>query len=449
MKKRREEMLTVPVEKLICRMALPTILGMMVTAVYSMTDTFFIGLLNNTTLTASVGIVFYFMSMVQAVGFLFGYGSGNYIARCIGKDDEENAGRMAATGFVFAVVAGILIMGTGYLFLSELIGILGGSASTELYEATREMLLVFLASVPGMTGTLCLYNQLRLEGNVGSAIKGMGVGMLLNMVLDPVFILGMDMGVAGAAFATAIGQYAGLIILWLISFRGDCIPVRPVKCVIEKAILKELFCGGSPNFLRQSITTISGILLNHVAGFYDDTVIAAFTVVNRILSMMTAGVIGFGQGYQSVCAVNFGAGERKRVKQGFCFCVFISTIVLIILAIGAAIFAPGLVHLFAKEKAVCMVGAKILRWECVALPFMGYTTIAGMFLQNVGQLGKAAAVTSLRQGILFIPLLFILPAFIEIDGLITAQPLADLLAFPIAVLIGGKQMKRLGQSNQD
>ena len=443
MKKRREEMLTAPVEKLICRMALPTILGMLVTAVYSMTDTFFIGLLKNTTLTAAVGIDFYFMSLVQAVGFLFGYGSGNYIARCIGKDDEENAGRMAATGFVFAAFAGILIMGAGYLFLPELVAILGGSASTELNEATREMLLVFLTGVPGMTGALCLYNQLRLEGNVSRAILGMGTGMLLNMVLDPIFILGIDMGVSGAALATVIGQYVGLIVLWFISFRGDCIPVRPANCVMKKEILKELFCGGSPNFLRQSITTISGIILNHVAGFYGDTAIAAFTVANRILAMLTAGVIGFGQGYQSVCAVNFGAGERKRVERGFYFCVFVSTIVLTTLAIGAVIFAPGLFFLFAKEKAVCMVGTKILRWECVALPFMGYTTIAGMFLQNVGQFGKAATVTSLRQGILFIPLLLILPVFMGIDGVIAAQPVADLLAFPIAVIIGEKQMKRL------
>lgn len=443
MKKRREEMLTVPVEKLICRLALPTMLGMLVTAVYSMTDTFFIGLLKNTTLTAAVGVVFYFMSLVQAVGFLFGYGSGNYIARCIGQDDEDNAGRMAATGFVFAVGAGILIMGAGYLFLPELINILGGGASPELNKATREMLLVFLTGVPGMTGALCLYNQLRLEGNVGRAILGMGTGMLLNMVLDPVFILGADMGVAGAALATVIGQYVGLIALWVISFRGECIPVRPVYCVMEKEILKELFCGGSPNFLRQSITTISGILLNHVAGFYGDTAIAAFTVSNRILAMLTAGVIGFGQGYQSVCAVNFGAGKQNRVKRGFYFCVLVSTIMLLIAAMGAAVFAPKLVNIFAEEKAVCTLGARILRWECVALPFMGYTTLAGMFLQNVGQFGRAAIVTSLRQGILFIPILIILPRFLGLEGVIAAQPLADLLAFPIAVIIGTRQMKRL------
>lgn len=443
MKKRREEMLTVPVEKLICRLALPTILGMLVTAVYSMTDTFFIGLLKNTTLTAAVGIVFYFMSLVQAVGFLFGYGSGNYIARCIGQDDEENAGRMAATGFVFAVGAGILIMGAGYLFLPELINILGGGASPELNKATREMLLVFLTGVPGMTGALCLYNQLRLEGNVGRAILGMGTGMLLNMVLDPVFILGADMGVAGAALATVIGQYVELIALWVISFRGECIPVRPVYCVMEKEILKELFCGGSPNFLRQSITTISGILLNHIAGFYGDTAIAAFTVSNRILAMLTAGVIGFGQGYQSVCAVNFGAGKQNRVKRGFYFCVIVSTIMLLIAAMGAAVFAPKLVNIFAEEKAVCTLGVRILRWECVVLPFMGYTTLAGMFLQNVGQFGRAAIVTSLRQGILFIPILIILPRFLGLEGVIAAQPLADLLAFPISVIIGTRQMKRL------
>lgn len=443
MKKRREEMLTAPVEKIICRMALPTILGMLVTAVYSMTDTFFVGLLKNTTLTAAVGIVFYFMSLVQAAGFLFGYGSGNYIARCIGRNEEESAKKMAATGLVFSIGAGVLIMGAGYLFLPGLIHVLGGGASTELMKAAREMMQVFLIGVPGMTGAFCLYNQLRLEGNAGRAILGMGTGMLLNIILDPVFILGMKMGVSGAALATVIGQYVGLAVLWLISFCGECISVRLPHCVLEKDILKELFLGGTPNFLRQSITTISGICLNHAAGFYGDSAIAAFTVSNRILSMLIAGVIGFGQGYQSVCAVNFGAGKQNRVKRGFDFCVRVSTIVLLIVAAGTAVFAPELVHIFTKEEAVCSLGIKILRWQCVAIPFMGYTTIVGMFLQNIGQFGKAAVVTSLRQGILFLPFLIVLPVFLGMEGVVAAQPLADLFAFPVAFLIGTRQMKNL------
>lgn len=442
MKKRREEMLTSPVEKLVCRMALPTILGMLATAVYSMTDTFFIGLLKDAALTAAVGIVFYFMSLVQAVGFLFGYGSGNYIARCIGGDDEESAGRMAATGFLFAVGTGLVIAGAGYVFLPKLIELLGGGASAALQKACREMLRVFLTGVPGMTGALCLYNQLRLEGSVGSAIKGMGMGMLLNMVLDPIFILGFHMGVSGAALATVIGQYAALFVLWAISFRGEHIPVKPVQYTIEKTILRELFCGGSPNFLRQSITTLSGILLNHVAGSYGDTAIAAFAVTNRILSMLTAGVIGFGQGYQSVCAVNFGAGKMERVKRGFYFCVFVSTAVLTAAAVGAAAFAPGLVGIFAKEEAVRMLGVRILRYECLALPFMGYTTLAGMFLQNIGQFGRAAAVTTLRQGSLFIPLLVSLSLLMGLHGIVLAQPVADFLAFPIALVITVGQMKK-------
>lgn len=442
MKKRREEMLTAPVEKLICRMALPTILGMLVTAVYSMTDTFFIGLLKDAALTAAVGIVFYFMSLVQAVGFLFGYGSGNYIARCIGRDDEESAGRMAATGFLFAVGTGLVIAGAGYAFLPGLVELLGGGASAALERACREMLLVFLAGAPGMTGALCLYNQLRLEGSIGSAILGMGTGMLLNMALDPVFILGFRMGVSGAALATVIGQYAALAVLWRISFRGEHIPVRPVQFTAERTILRELFCGGSPNFLRQGITTLSGILLNHVAGFYGETAIAAFAVMNRILSLLTAGVIGFGQGYQSVCAVNFGAGKTDRVKRGFYFCVFVSTAVLSAAAIGAAAFAPALVGIFAKEEAVCMLGVRILRCECLALPFMGYTTLAGMLLQNIGQFKRAAAVTTLRQGSLFIPLLVSLSLLMGLNGIVLAQPAADLLAFPIAIMITAGQMKK-------
>lgn len=435
MNQRREEMLTAPVEKLICRLALPTILGMLATAVYSMTDTFFIGLLKSAALTAAVGIVFCFMSLVQAVGFLFGYGSGNYIARCIGRGDNENAERMAATGCLFAIGAGVLIMVAGYAFLPELITILGGDTSQELKKASDEMLRVFLTGVPGMTGALCLYNQLRLEGSAGSAIVGMGVGMLLNMVLDPVFILGLHMGVSGAALATVIGQYAGLITLWRISFRGEHIAVNPARFTVRKALLRELFSGGSPNFLRQSITTVSGILLNHVAGKYGEEAIAAFTVANRILSMLTAGVIGFGQGYQSVCAINYGAGRYERVNRGFRFCVTISTILLTLTAISAAVFAPELVGAFSDQETVCTMGIKILRYECLAFPFMGYTTLAGMFLQNIGQFPKAATVTSLRQGILFIPLLVIFPRFWELTGIMLVQPAADLLAFPIALMI--------------
>ena len=441
MKNRREEMLSAPVEKLICSLALPTILGMLATAVYSMTDTFFIGMLEDASLVAAVGIVFYFMSLVQAVGFLFGYGSGNYIARCIGREDKEGALRMAAAGVIFAVGTGLVIMGTAYAFLPELVRLLGGGVSVELRNACRDMLSVFLSGVPGMTGALCLYNQLRLQGDAGSAILGMGIGMALNMVLDPFFIFGLHMGISGAALATVTGQYAGLAALWMISFKGERIPVNPKYFMIDGTILRELFCGGSPNFLRQSITTFSGILLNHVAGAYGETVIAAFTVTNRITAMLTAGVVGFGQGYQSVCAVNYGAGRMDRVKRGFRFCVTVATVVLTLGAACGIIFAPFMVGVFAKEESVCLLGTKILRYECLAFPMMGYTTVAGMFLQNIGRFGKAAMVTSLRQGILFIPLLMLLPRLAGLKGVILVQPIADFLAFPIAFMLATRQLK--------
>lgn len=443
MSKRREDMLSVPVEKLICRLALPTILGMLVTAVYSMTDTFFIGLLKDPALVAAVGVVFCFMSLVQAVGFLFGYGSGNYMARCIGKGDEEGAVRMAATGFLFAVCTGMGIMGAAYAVLPGLVELLGGSASSELEKACTEMLQVFLTGVPGMTGALCLYNQLRLQGSAGSAILGMGLGMLLNMVLDPVFILGLHMGVSGAALATVTGQYAAVIVLWGITCRGGHIPLKPGRFRIDRTILRELFCGGSPNFLRQSITTLSGILLNHVAGAYGDTMIAAFTVTGRITSVLTAGVIGFGQGYQSVCAVNFGAGRTDRVKRGFRFCVLVTTLVLTLGAVCGSLFAPQLVGIFEQEEAVYAMGIRILHCECLAFPLIGYTTMAGMFLQNIGQFGRASAVTSLRQGLLFIPLLMLASRLSGIDGIILVQPLADVLAFPIALILAAGQLKKM------
>ena len=348
---------------------------------------------------------------------------------------------MAAAGVIFAVGTGLAIMGTAYAFLPELVRLLGGGVSVELKDACRDMLSVFLSGVPGMTGALCLYNQLRLQGDAGSAILGMGIGMGLNMVLDPVFIFGFHMGISGAALATVTGQYAGLAALWMISFKGERIPVNPKYFIIDGTILRELFCGGSPNFLRQSITTFAGILLNHVAGVYGETVIAAFTVTNRITAMLTAGVVGFGQGYQSVCAVNFGARRMDRVKRGFRFCVTVATVVLTLGAACGIIFAPLMVGVFAKEESVCLLGIKILRYECFAFPMMGYTTVAGMFLQNIGRFGRAAMVTSLRQGILFIPLLILLPRLAGLKGVILVQPIADFLAFPIAFMFTTRQLK--------
>ena len=436
---KREEMLTAPIEKIICSMAIPTILGMLMMAFYNMTDTFFVGMLHKVELTAAVGIIFSFLSMVQAVGFLFGYGSGNYMARKLGKGRQHDAEIMAATGFVFSVVTGIIIMILGYLLTDSLVGLLGGSATEGLKQSCLEMLWVFLAGVPAMTGSLCLYNQLRLEGNAGKAILGMGTGMILNMLLDPILILGLHMGIQGAALATVIGQYVGIVTLLYIIKKGDYVQIKLCKLTLQGDIIKELFFGGMPNFLRQFITTIMGILLNHIAGRYGSETIAAFTITNRIIAMMTMGVIGFGQGFQSVCAYNYGAGLIERVKKGFEFCVKVTTCILLLIAGIGFLNAEVLVNVFTDDKIVIENGLKILRFSCIAIPFMGYTTMKGMLLQNIGKFGKATLVTSLRQGILFPVFVLALPLLWGIEGVMWAQPIADIAAFCVVLGMAHKE----------
>ena len=295
-----------PIYPLLVKMSIPSMIGMIVSTVYSMTDTYFVGKLNNVDLTASVGIVFSFVSVIQAIGFWFGYGSGNYISRCLGKKDIKSAEKMAATGVLMAIITGFLIMLIGLPFIDKLSVILG-TESGELHAATVRYLRITIITVPFMLISNVLYNQLRLAGSAKDSMLGLLVGMLLNMALDPVFILLMNMDVAGAALASMAGQVTGCIVLTISAGRKGNIKIDLRKAELSGGIIKEILAGGAPNFCRQGISSISSVMLNNVAGVFGNYAIAALTVAIRIAYIAYALVIGFGQGFQPICAINYGA----------------------------------------------------------------------------------------------------------------------------------------------
>lgn len=423
---------------LLWRMAIPSMIGMMVSAVYNMTDTFFVGLLNRSDLTASVGIVFSFISIIQAIGFWFGYGSGNYASRQIGKKNIEEARKVVSVAMTLAVGVGIIILILGLLFIRPLATLLGANISDSLMNATISYLGITLISVPFMLAANVLYNVLRLQGSARDSMIGMLTGMILNILLDPVFILLFHMGVAGAAFASLIGQASGFLVLLVLSRRNGNVAGGIGMVPSGLSYVKEILVGGAPNFCRQGISSISTILFNQAAGYYGESGVAGVTVALRIISMAYALVIGFGQGFQPICLVNFGAGRIKRVREGFRDALMTVTVFLAVTAFVLFMSAGEITGLFTQDINALTIAIDILRAQCLVLPLMGYYILIGMLLQNIGKFGFATLVTVAENGLFLIPAVLLLPFVFGYSGFIWCKSISSVAALVFSFLIGTK-----------
>ena len=259
-------------------MAIPTILGMLVMTIYNLTDTFFIGRLSNKSMTAAIGISFSLMSFIQALGFWFGYGSGNTMSRKLGEKNDKEAEIISSTGIVLSLVASIIVTIPLLIFVRPIAGFLGGNASPALLDYSTQYIKIILFSVPFSLYGTTIYNQLRLCGNVKDGMIGLLCGMILNMILDPIFIFVFKMGFIGAGWATFIGQVIGALVLTFLAGRNGNIPVRFTKVKFSGNRIYHILAGGAPNFSRQGITSVAAVLLNIVAARYGEETIAALTI---------------------------------------------------------------------------------------------------------------------------------------------------------------------------
>ena len=405
---RRKAILNDDLLLLLVKTSIPTIIGILVMVIYNLTDTFFVGILNNKSMTAAIGIVFSFMSFIQAIGFWFGYGSGNIMSKKIGENEEKEAEIISSIGILFAIVIGILIAILSCFFVLPLSKFIGGSASENLLNFTVEYLKVIIISIPFGLYSITLYNQLRLCGNVKDGMIGLLIGVAVNIVLDPVLMFVFKFGFIGAGYATLIGQITGCIVLTNLSGKNGNIAVNLKKVRINKDRVYHILAGGMPNFSRQSITSIALILLNVVAAKYGDGVIAALTISSRIAALAYMIMIGWGQGFQPICAMNYGAKQYDRVKKAFKFAVVGGTLFLIMAAILLYVFSELLIKTMSNDNEVILVGSEILRMQCITLPLLGYFAISSMLMQNIGQYFWASIISISRQGIFYIPLLYIL-----------------------------------------
>ena len=435
-----------PVGRLICQLALPCIISMLVTAFYNMADTFFVGKLDSDAATGAVGVVFSLMAVIQAIGFFFGHGSGNFISRELGKQNFDEASNMAATGFFSALGAGLLLCILGQIFLEPLAYLLGSTETILPYA--KAYMRIILIGAPWMTASLVLNNQLRFQGSAAYGMVGITSGAVLNIALDPLLIFGLDMGVAGAALATIISQFVSFCLLLVGCGKGGNLHIHISRVQLKWPYYQQIIRGGLPSLARQGLASVATICLNLAAKSYGDAAIAAMGVVQRIMMFGASAMIGFGQGFQPVCGFNYGAKLYDRVKKGFWFCVKTSTVFLFIISTLGFIFAPQLVALFRDSPEVISIGATALRFQCVTFCFQGWVVMSNMMLQTIGRTGPATFLAMARQGIFFIPLVWLLSHLLGLTGIQMTQMASDILTLACAIPIQIKALRKLSAPSE-
>lgn len=441
------QMIETPVNRLIPRLAVPTIISMLVTSIYNMADTFFVSQLS-TSASGAVGVMFSAMSMIQAIGFTLGMGSGNHISRSLGNRDEERAGVFAATAFYTAAIIGVGILAVGTLFSRQLVFFLGATETIAPYA--QDYARYILIGAPFMMTSFVMNNILRSQGNAVFAMVGITVGGILNMILDPLLIFGLDLGISGAAIATMVSQIISFcILLYQCNARPDCIKIQLSKFRPSGKVYGEILHAGLPSFCRQGLASVAAVILNFAAGPYGDAAIAAMSIVTRFMMFINSSLIGFGQGFQPVCGFNFGAERYDRVLEAFWFCVKVAVIMLTVFGIVSFGISRPIVTAFRREDLqVIEIGTLALRLQLLTMPFQAWVIMVNMLTQSIGYGFRASLVAMGRQGLFLIPALLIFPKLFGILGLQMAQPIADMLTFVLATVIVSGILKELRQMKE-
>ena len=439
-----------PVGKLVCEMAVPTIISMLVTAVYNLADTFFVGLMRSNAATGAVGVVFSLMAIIQATGFFFGQGSGNYISRQLGRHQTEDAEAMAITAVTLAFSAGVVLLILGQIFLEPLALLLGSTETILPYAC--DYLRIILLGAPYMTASFVLNNQLRFQGSAMYSMIGIVAGAVINVGLDPLLIFTFRMGIKGAALATIIGQLFSFALLLFGCTRGGNLRLHPRKIQFSRHIFKEILRGGFPSLCRQSLMAISTICLNNASGLYGDAAIAAMSVVSRVMTMANSALIGFGQGFQPVCGFNYGAKIIARVRKTLWLGVAFATSLAVIMWALVHLFPNQIVGLFGITNAsLADFTIFALKVQLLMLPLVGFQIVGSNYFQATGQPMKSMILSLTRQVLFLLPLMFWLPEvlpgwfpqFTGLDALYIATPVADFLAiFTVGIFIA-IEMRRL------
>ena len=444
---RRNMMLNEPISRIIPKMAIPTIVAFLINSIYSLADTYFVSSLG-TNATAAVSVNASLDQLIMMTGSLLAVGANSYIARLLGQNNDKKASQVLSTAFFLAAGMGLTLTIFGNLFMVPMVRLLGATPTCEQYSIDYATYVLFAA--PFMASNFVMNQCLRSEGSATLSMVGMGFGGILNCVLDPIFIFGLDMGVAGASLATAISKVVSFAILIFpyITHRSLLrLSIRNFKP--EKTTMVEIISVGSSSMFRSGLAVVAAIMLNDLAGNISDSVLAGIGVCTKIMMFPFSIILGFGTGFQPVAGFNWGAKRYDRVRESYKFCTRVAMIGSVIMAAIVLVFAEGIIVLFAgTDPEMQKIGAFAMRTQAIALPIHAWVAVVNMLCSGLGDAKGAMILSTSRQGSCFIPILYPMALLLGAWGVASVQAVADVLTLVMAIPILARINKKITQAEQ-
>lgn len=425
---------SVPIPKALIALGLPTMTGMLINALYNLADTYFVGGLGTDQMGA-VTLAFPLGQIIVGLGLLFGNGAAAYLSRLLGKGDKETGNRVASTALYSSVAIGAISIIISLFFLKPILKQLGAIESVMPYALTYTT--IYIAFSIFTVFNVTMNNIVSSEGAARTAMYALLCGAVLNVILDPILIYVCDLGVAGAAVATALSQVLSTIIYLIYIFRKKSIfTFRIHEYHPSDGVMKEILKVGIPTMLFQILTSFSIAMINHTATEYGKSALAAMGPVTKIMTVGTLIVYGFLKGFQPIAGFSYGAGKYDRLHEAIRIAILWSTAFCVIYGLIAIIFSRNIIALFTKsDLEMIHIGSKALRANGLSFMFFGFYTVYSFLFLVMGKAKEGAFLGACRQGICFLPCILILPALLNLDGILIAQPVADVLAAIITVFM--------------
>ena len=445
---RKDMMLNEPISRLIPKMAIPTIVAFLINSIYSLADTYFVSSLG-TNATAAVSVNASLDQLIMMAGSMLAVGANSYIARLLGQGNEKKASQVLSTAFFLAMGLGTVLMLFGSIFMTPMVRLLGATPTCEQYSIDYATYVLYAA--PFMAANFVMNQCLRSEGSATLSMVGMGFGGILNCFLDPIFIFGFDMGVAGASLATAISKWVSFAILIFPYLTRRSLLHLSIRNFHPTAdILSKIVSVGSSSMFRSGLSVVAGILLNSIAGDISDSVLAAVGVCNKVMMFPFSIILGFGNGFQPVAGFNWGAKRYDRVQESYRFSAKVALIGSAVMAVLVAVLADPLIVLFAgTDEEMRRIGVICMVSQCIALPIHGWVAVVNMLCAGLGNAKGALALSTARQGTCFLPIVFPLSWAFGAYGVACVQAAADVLSLLLALPIVRGMKKKIAQAQQE
>ena len=441
-------MLNEPIHRIIPKMAVPTIIAFLITTIYSLADTYFVSSLGESA-TAAVSVNSSLDQLIMMCGSMLAVGANSYIARLLGQGDQKKASQVLSTSFFAAAAMGTLLLIFGGIFMTPMVRLLGATDTCEAYSI--DYATYVLLAAPFMASNFVMNQCLRSEGSATLSMIGMGIGGVLNCILDPIFIFALDMGVAGASLATAISKLVSFVILIFPYITRRSVLRLSIRNFIPSwDIVSKVFSMGSSSMFRNGLAVVAGIMLNDIAGNISDAVMAGIGVTNKIMMFPFGIILGFGNGFQPVAGFNWGAKRYDRVEESYRFSSRVALIGSVVMAVLFAVFADPIIGLFAGDSPeMRRIGVLCVVTQCIALPIHAWVAIVNMLCVGLGNARGAFLLSTARQGSCFLPILYPLAwAFAEY-GVASVQAVADVLTLAMAIPIVIAMLKKIRLARQN